>query len=115
LLYNTENKTTPEGLSTLPRDYSGLPLNPRPGAPQLGLPVPGHGSVGEEVLKLRERAPKFPSSEGFVVIVRGGSIDVTAKARAHRFDRGRGVEQRHKDGSPGNLRDPTDVHVKSRN
>ena len=25
-LYNTENKTTPEGLSTLPHDYTGVPL-----------------------------------------------------------------------------------------
>jgi type IV secretion system protein TrbI len=40
-LYNTENKTTPDGLSTLPRDYSGLPQNPPQGAPQLGPPVPG--------------------------------------------------------------------------
>jgi type IV secretory pathway VirB10-like protein len=40
-LYNTENKTTPDGLTTLPRDYSGLPQNPTQGAPQLGPPVPG--------------------------------------------------------------------------
>jgi type IV secretion system protein TrbI len=40
-LYNTENKTTPDGLTTLPRDYSGLPQNPPQGAPQLGPPVPG--------------------------------------------------------------------------
>jgi type IV secretion system protein VirB10 len=26
-LYNTENKTTPDGLSTLPRDYTGIPRN----------------------------------------------------------------------------------------
>ena len=38
-------------------------------------------SVGEQVLKLRERAPKFPSSEAFVVGVSRGSIDVTAKPR----------------------------------
>ena len=46
--------------------------------------------------KLRERAPKSASSEAFVVIASGGSIDVTAKARAHRFDRGPGAEQRHR-------------------
>jgi type IV secretion system protein TrbI len=40
-LHNTENKTTPDGLSTLPRDYSGVPQNPPQGAPQLGPPVPG--------------------------------------------------------------------------
>src|SRR5260370_30098383 len=31
-LYNTENKTTPDGLSTLPRDYTGAPRT----APPLG-------------------------------------------------------------------------------
>jgi type IV secretory pathway VirB10-like protein len=36
-LYNTENKMTPDGLSTLPRDYSGLPRTP----PLLGPPLPG--------------------------------------------------------------------------
>ncbi len=40
-LYNTENKTTPDGLSTLPRDYSGLPQKPPQGAPRLDPPVPG--------------------------------------------------------------------------
>ena len=46
--------------------------------------------------KLRERAPKSALSEAFVVSRSGGSIDVTAKARAHRFDRGLGAEQRHR-------------------
>jgi type IV secretion system protein VirB10 len=36
-LYNTENKTTPDGLSTLPRDYTGIPRT----APPLGPPLPG--------------------------------------------------------------------------
>jgi type IV secretion system protein TrbI len=44
-LYNTENKTTPDGLSTLPRDYAGIPrINPPPvgsGTPPLGPPLPG--------------------------------------------------------------------------
>jgi type IV secretion system protein TrbI len=41
-LYNTENKTTPDGLSGLPRDYAGLPQNLAPqGVPQLGQPGPG--------------------------------------------------------------------------
>jgi type IV secretion system protein VirB10 len=41
-LYNTENKTTPDGLSALPKDYSGLPQDkPQPGVPVLGAPVPG--------------------------------------------------------------------------
>ena len=42
-LYNTENKPTPEGLTSLPRDYAGLPrTSPLPaGVPQLGPPLPG--------------------------------------------------------------------------
>jgi hypothetical protein len=48
------------------------------------------------VLKLRDRAPKFPLSEAFVVPSSGGSIGVTAKARVHRFDRGLRAEQRHR-------------------
>ena len=42
-LYNTENKPTPEGLTALPRDYSGLPRTSpppiAPGVPPLGPPV----------------------------------------------------------------------------
>ena len=53
-------------------------------------------SVGEQVLKLRDRAPKSPLSEAFVVPLSGGSIGVTAKARVHRFDRGPRAEQRHR-------------------
>jgi type IV secretory pathway VirB10-like protein len=44
-LYNTENKTTPDGLSGLPRDYTGILWSgaPTPGAgiPPLGPPLPG--------------------------------------------------------------------------
>ena len=44
-LYNTENKPTPDGLTTLPRDYSGLsrtsPPPIAPGVPPLGPPLPG--------------------------------------------------------------------------
>jgi type IV secretory pathway VirB10-like protein len=36
-LYNTENKPTPDGLTTLPRDYTGIPRN----VPPLGPPLPG--------------------------------------------------------------------------
>jgi type IV secretory pathway VirB10-like protein len=36
-LYNTDNKTTPDGLSTLPRDYTGVSRN----VPALGPPLPG--------------------------------------------------------------------------
>ena len=42
-LYNTENKPTPDGLTTLPRDYTGVPRN----VPVLGPPLPGDlGQIG---------------------------------------------------------------------
>ncbi len=41
-LYNTENKTTPDGLSALPRDYAGIAPPPAgSGIPPLGPPLPG--------------------------------------------------------------------------
>jgi type IV secretion system protein TrbI len=44
-LYNTDNKPTPDGLATLPHDYTGLPPNSpppgRPGVPVLGPPLMG--------------------------------------------------------------------------
>jgi type IV secretory pathway VirB10-like protein len=44
-LYNTENKTTPDGLSALPRNYASMPRNTPPpagsGTPPLGPPLPG--------------------------------------------------------------------------
>jgi type IV secretion system protein VirB10 len=41
-LYNTENRTTPDGLSGLPRDYAGTgQAKPQPEVPRLGPPVPG--------------------------------------------------------------------------
>jgi len=50
-LYNTENKTTPDGLQTLPRDYSGAPR----GAPPLGPPLPG--DLGRPMLNAQVLAP----------------------------------------------------------
>jgi type IV secretion system protein TrbI len=43
-LYNTENKTTPDGLSTLPRDYTAV----SPTVPVLGPPLPG--DLGRPIL-----------------------------------------------------------------
>ncbi|HUO00880.1 MAG TPA: TrbI/VirB10 family protein, partial [Bradyrhizobium sp.] len=43
-LYSTENKPTPDGLSALPRDYTGLQNSPHPtrsGVPALGPPLLG--------------------------------------------------------------------------
>jgi len=48
-LYNTENKTAPDGLSILPRDYAAPPPDkPSQGIPQLGPPVPG--DIGRPLL-----------------------------------------------------------------
>jgi type IV secretory pathway VirB10-like protein len=43
-LYNVENKTTPDGLATLPRDYSAV----TPTVPVLGPPLPG--DLGRPIL-----------------------------------------------------------------
>ncbi len=50
-LYNTENKTTPDGLSTLPRDYTGVPRT----APPLGPPLPG--DLGRPMLNAQVPVP----------------------------------------------------------
>ena len=50
-LYNTENKTTPDGLSTLPRDYTGVPRTAAP----LGPPLPG--DLGRPILNAQVPVP----------------------------------------------------------
>src|SRR5260370_26555128 len=52
-------------------------------------------SVGQQVPKLRESAPKSAIARSLRCAQSGGSIGVTAMARARRFDRGRGTEPRH--------------------
>ncbi len=54
-LYNTETKTTPEGLSALPRDYSGLSQNNPSGIPPLGPPL--LGDIGRPVLNPQAPSP----------------------------------------------------------
>lgn len=49
-LYNTDNKTTPDGLSTLPRDYAGVPRI----VPPLGPPLPG--DLGRPILNAQDPA-----------------------------------------------------------
>jgi len=49
-LYNTDNKTTPDGLSTLPRDYTGVSRN----VPVLGPPLPG--DLGRPILNAQSPA-----------------------------------------------------------
>lgn len=55
-LYNTNNRSTPDGLATLPRDYTGLPRNP----PQLGPPLPG--DLGRPILNAGAPAPGMPAA-----------------------------------------------------
>ena len=54
-LYNTNNRTTPDGLAKLPHDYTGLPRN----IPQLGPPLPG--DLGRPILNAGAPAPGMPS------------------------------------------------------
>lgn len=54
-LYNTNNRSTPDGLANLPRDYTGLPRN----APQLGPPLPG--DLGRPILNAGASAPGMPT------------------------------------------------------
>ncbi|MBL6938222.1 MAG: TrbI/VirB10 family protein [Alphaproteobacteria bacterium] len=55
-LYNTSNRSTPEGLSVLPRDYSGLPR----AVPRLGPPLPG--DLGKPMLNAGVAPPGMPSA-----------------------------------------------------
>ena len=54
-LYNTGNRTTPDGLAGLPRDYTSLP---KP-VPQLGPPLPG--DLGRPIADAGAPAPGMPS------------------------------------------------------
>ncbi len=54
-LYDTNNRNTPDGLATLPKDYSGLLRS----APQLGPPLPG--DLGRPILNAGASAPGMPS------------------------------------------------------
>ena len=54
-LYNTGNRTTPDGLANLPRDYTGLPR----AVPQLGPPLPG--DLGRPIVNAGAPAPGMPT------------------------------------------------------
>jgi len=54
-LYNTSNRTTPDGLANLPRDYTGLPR----AVPQLGPPLPG--DLGRPIVNAGAPAPGMPT------------------------------------------------------
>ncbi len=51
-LYNTEAKTTADGLAALPPDYTGLPKN----VPKLGSPLPG--DLGRPILAVQGQLPQ---------------------------------------------------------
>jgi type IV secretion system protein TrbI len=53
-LYDTNNRNTPDGLATLPKDYTGLPRS----TPQLGPPLPG--DLGRPILNAGAPAPGMP-------------------------------------------------------
>ena len=57
-LYNTSNRSTPEGLNSLPRDYTGLPKN----VPRLGPPLPG--DLGPPIANAGAPAPAMGSNAG---------------------------------------------------
>jgi type IV secretion system protein TrbI len=90
-LYNTENKTTPDGLSGLPRDYAGLPQNPPPQVvPQLGpsgpsdigrpIPVPAAEAVDPEEQRLAQENEAARTSRLFATT--GGATRPAAAAPA---------------------------------
>ncbi|PPD10037.1 MAG: conjugal transfer protein TraI [Methylocystis sp.] len=54
-LYNTENKTTADGLAALPRDYAGLPRE----VPKLGPPLPG--DLGRPILAAQGQGTPAPT------------------------------------------------------
>jgi type IV secretion system protein TrbI len=66
-LYNTDNKPTPDGLTTLPRDYTGLPRNSPPptgsGVPVLGPPLPGDLGRPIRNAQLAISAPGEPATD----------------------------------------------------
>jgi type IV secretion system protein TrbI len=56
-LFNTDNKTTPDGLASLPKDYIGLPRS----VPQLGPPLPG--DLGRPILNAHAAGPPVSGFE----------------------------------------------------
>ncbi len=50
-LYNTDSRSTPDGLANLPKDYTGLPRN----VPKLGPPLPG--DLGRPIVNAGAPAP----------------------------------------------------------
>jgi len=74
-LYNTDHRTTADGLAGLPRDYAGIP---RP-APQLGPPLPG--DLGRPILN----AGAAPNT----LVPTGPAVDPEAQRRAQEVEAAR--------------------------
>jgi type IV secretion system protein VirB10 len=55
-LFNTDNRSTPDGLNNLPRDYAGSPSP----VPKLGPPLPG--DLGRPILNAGAANPAAPAS-----------------------------------------------------
>ena len=84
-VYNTENKPTPDGLTALPRDYTGVTRNNlppiAPGVPVLGPPLPG--DLGRPIHNAQVLAPG--SGEPAVDAEQQRAIQETEAARTSRL------------------------------
>ncbi|MFO1096882.1 MAG: TrbI/VirB10 family protein [Xanthobacteraceae bacterium] len=84
-VYNTENKPTPDGLTALPRDYTGVTRNNlppiAPGVPVLGPPLPG--DLGRPIHNAQVLAPG--SREPAVDAEQQRAIQETEAARTSRL------------------------------
>jgi type IV secretion system protein TrbI len=91
-LYNTANKSTADGLATLPRDYTGLARDSLPatgsGVPVLGPPLPG--DLGRPIRNAQLNAPSEPAIDveqqrvaQEMEAVRTSRLFATTNAREH--------------------------------
>ncbi|OJW27990.1 MAG: conjugal transfer protein TraI [Rhodospirillales bacterium 69-11] len=78
-LYNTANRSTPEGLSVLPRDYTGLPHT----APKLGPPLPG--DLGKPMLNAGVAPPGMPGAAALTPDQQRALQDQEAARTSHLF------------------------------
>jgi type IV secretion system protein VirB10 len=78
-LYNTANRSTPEGLSVLPRDYTGLPHAAR----RLGPPLPG--DLGKPMLNAGVASAGMPGSAALTPDQQRALQDQEAARTSHLF------------------------------
>ena len=79
-LYNTDNRSTPDGLANLPRNYGELPRS----VPQLGPPLPV--DLGRPILNAGALAPGMPMSASNAEEQRAARLAL-AKARSLAMNR----------------------------